>query len=112
MAKYTYYIERESTLRLISATPQPPYGGSHREANILSDALGAVRDSLMAESCALPHCGLLLTRRTGQPADGLTNVHRNWLRTGQPADGFTNVHRNWLRTGLTTTWLRTCVLFS
>ena len=45
-------------------TPQPPYGGSYREANTGSDTLGALAATLYSRSFVLPDYGLLLAVRT------------------------------------------------
>jgi hypothetical protein len=48
----------------IVTTPQPPYGGSHREANTGSDTLGALAATLYSGSFVLPDYVLLLAVRT------------------------------------------------
>jgi hypothetical protein len=45
-------------------TPQPPFGGSHREANSGSDTLGTLAATLYSRSFVLPDYGLLLAVRT------------------------------------------------
>jgi hypothetical protein len=55
---------RYNVKRVIVTTPQPPYGGSHREANNGSDGLGALAATLYSRSYVLPDYGILLAVRT------------------------------------------------
>jgi hypothetical protein len=47
-----------------NGTPQPPYGGSHKEANNGSDGLGALAATLYSRSYVLPDYGILIAVRT------------------------------------------------
>ena len=54
----------QSKIVIDVTTPQPPYSGSHREANTGSDTLGALAATLYSRSFVLPDYGLLLAVRT------------------------------------------------
>jgi hypothetical protein len=63
----TICIQIYISLFSVVTTPQPPYGGSHREANTGSDGLGALAATLYRRSYVLPDYGILLHVRTDLP---------------------------------------------
>jgi hypothetical protein len=77
-------------------TPQPPYGGSYREANTGSDTLKALAATLYGRSFVLPDYELLLAVCTDKNC-----IRKTYIR---------KTYRLLLRTGSTTTGLRTVVL--
>jgi hypothetical protein len=67
----------------INSTPQPPYGGSHGEAENDGDILGALAATLCSRSYVLPDYGLLILAVQTELNARTTHLRRTDCYCGQ-----------------------------